>query len=133
MKIFMGNWVLAAGRDGEQEPYDMVLEVEGAVQIATGIGADHARPLDRGNRTVSLRFSVLRRHGSVRAATEFLLSHGTCLAELDGTVTIVAEGQRYALTSAVLRRLQGSQEGGSTVHGYDIVGGALAVVTGEES
>ncbi|MDR2030116.1 MAG: hypothetical protein LBP65_01455 [Puniceicoccales bacterium] len=134
MKIFMGNRVLAAGRDGEQEPFDMSLAVEGMVQIVTGVRADHARPLDRGNRSTLLRFSVLRRHCSTLAAAEFLLVHGIGLVGLDGTVTIaVADGQTYELSSAVLKKVQGTQDGGSTIHCYEIVGGSIAAPTSQEN
>jgi hypothetical protein len=75
-----------------------------------------------------LKFSVHRRHPSPAAATEFLLLHGAGLTALEGPVTLVSEGAgggTFHLHSAVLKRIQGSQEGTATVHGYEIIGGGL--------
>jgi hypothetical protein len=128
MKIFLDNRTLAGGLAAGEEPFDMALEVAGVVQVATALRSPRAEPHDRGNRTVELRFSVLRRHGSAGEATEFLLGHGAALTGLAGTATLYPESvaQRvFRCTSAVLRRVQGHQEGPTTTHVYGIVGGNL--------
>jgi hypothetical protein len=134
MKIFLGNRVLAGGIGEQQEPFDMALEFTGLLQVASFLRASHATPIDRGNRTAELRFSVLRRHGSVAEATEFLLTHGAGLADLEGTARLHSEGPSRAsfqLSPAVLRRVQGVQEGTTTTHSYTIVGGILDTTTEE--
>jgi hypothetical protein len=116
--------------DAEEEPFAISLEVTGAVQIATALRGAFAAPIDRGNRRTELQFSVLRRHQSVAAATDFLLSHGAGLLDLEGTVTLVSEGPTqsvFTLSPAVLRRVQGTQEGASTTHSYAILGGSLTL------
>ncbi|MDR0679227.1 MAG: hypothetical protein LBF24_03200, partial [Puniceicoccales bacterium] len=87
-------------------------------------------PIDRGNRRTELQFSVLRRHPSSAAATEFLLGHGAGLLDLEGTATLVSEGptqRTFVLAPAVLRRVQGTQEGTTTTHSYTILGGSLTL------
>jgi hypothetical protein len=77
-----------------------------------------------------LQFSVLRRHPSSAAATEFLLGHGAGLLDLEGTATLVSEGptqRTFVLAPAVLRRVQGTQEGTTTTHSYTILGGSLTL------
>jgi hypothetical protein len=131
VKIFLGNRVLAGGIDEEQEPFDMQLEVSGQVQVILALRAECGRPIDRGNRTVELRFFVMRRHPSACAATEFLLSHGSSLKDLEGTATVVVESPSqsiFYIPSAVLRRVQGVQDGPHTTHGYVILGDQLTTV-----
>ncbi|MDR3316682.1 MAG: hypothetical protein LBS68_01215 [Puniceicoccales bacterium] len=124
----MGSLVLAGGLSEGEEPFAMYLGLNKLVQITTVLRSPSARSFDRGNRTVELRFSVLRRHPSVLAATKFLLSHGASLAALGGTATIVPENASqitYYLTAAALRSIHGAQEGTTTTHVYVLVGGGL--------
>jgi hypothetical protein len=131
----MGNRVLAAGRQEGQEPFDLTLETEGLVQVATALRASHGAPLDRGNRTTTLRFTVSRRHPSLAAASEFLLRHSSGLVSLEGTLTLLdeegAEPDSFHLSHAVLRRVRGTQEGTTTAHAYEVIGGALEADAGE--
>ena len=129
MKLFLGNRALAGGVDREEEPFAVSLEVVGVVQIAHRLRGASAAPFDRGNRRAELQFSVLRRHASVSAATDYLFSHGASLGDLSGTVTIVDEGQSqntFVLSNAVLRSVRGVQDGATTTHSYTIVGGKLS-------
>jgi hypothetical protein len=130
MKIFLGNRVLAGGIGEEQEPFDMQLEVSGQVQVALTLRAECAKPIDRGNRIVELRFSVSRKHKSVCAATEFLLSHGSSLRDLEGAATVAVESPSQAvfcIPFAVLQRIHGVQDGSLTTHSYSIIGDQLTI------
>jgi hypothetical protein len=129
MKLFLGNMALAAGIDCEEEPFAMSLEVAGVVQIANTLRGASASPIDRGNRRTELQFSVLRRHRSISAATDFLFSHGANLDDLSGTAMLIGEGSSQAaftLANAVLRSVRGVQDGATTTHTYTIVGGSLS-------
>ncbi|MDR2667614.1 MAG: hypothetical protein LBB38_01040 [Puniceicoccales bacterium] len=129
MKLILGNRALAGGVDCEEEPFAVSLEVIGVVQIANTLRGISAEPIDRGNRRTELQFSVLRRHTSVSAATDYLFCHGASLYDLAGTATLIGEGQSqtaFTLSNAVLRSVRGVQDGATTTHTYIIVGGSLS-------
>jgi hypothetical protein len=129
MKLLLGNRALAAGVDCEEEPFAVSLEVIGIVQIANTLRAASASPIDRGNRRTELQFSVLRRHASISAATDYLFCHGASLCDLAGTATLIGEGPSqtaFTLSNAVLRSVRGVQDGATTTHTYTIVGGNLS-------
>jgi hypothetical protein len=128
MKIYLESVVLAAGGEAGEEPFDMALEAASVVQVVEWMRASHAQPLDRGNRTNLLRFSVRRNHRSVYDATRHLLGHGAAVGGA-GTLTISTEGNypvTYELKAAVLKKIHGIQEGTTTTHFYEIIGGNLS-------
>ncbi|MDR1456445.1 MAG: hypothetical protein LBI34_00055 [Puniceicoccales bacterium] len=135
MKFFIGNYCLAGGQDADEEPFDLILETAGIVQIATALRAAVAKPIDRKNRTTNLQFSLRRKHASVERSSEFLLTHAAILTGAIGNFRIVGEGDSppsYILGDSTMRRIRGSQEGIATVHHYEIVGGALIAIPQEE-
>jgi hypothetical protein len=135
MKLFIGNYCLAGGHEVDEEPFDVILETAGVVQIALALRAAAAKPLDRKNRTTNLQFSLRRKHASVEASTEFLLTHASILTGVTGSLHIVCEGDlppSYVLNDSTIRRIRGAQEGIATVHHYEIIGGALIAIPVED-
>ncbi|MDR0428575.1 MAG: hypothetical protein LBG86_00890 [Puniceicoccales bacterium] len=131
MKIFIGFYMLAGGEEFDQEPFAVLLETTNAVQISQGICAKMAKTIGRGNRITKLRFSVRRNHLSILHATDFLLIHASDLADAMGNVVLVSEGpspKSYQLDGAVIRHIQGNQQGCATTHDYEIVGGLFSIV-----
>lgn len=127
MKIYLNDLVLAGGGEAGEEPFDMALEASSEVQIVERLRADYAQPLDRGNRTHAFRFSIRHHHRSAHGATCHLLRHGAAVGG-EGTLTIVGGGNHpvvYELAAAVIRKIHGTQEGTTTTHSYEIVGGSL--------
>jgi hypothetical protein len=135
MKFFIGNYCLAGGQNADEEPFDLVLETAGIIQIIKTLRAAVAKPIDRKNRTTNLQFSLRRKHASVEKSSEFLLTHAAILTGAAGNFRIVGEGDSppsYVLGDSTIRRIRGTQEGIATVHHYDIVGGALVSVPQED-
>ena len=136
MKIFIGIYMLAGGRELEQEPFDFSMDSAWLVQVATALRSEGAKPIDRGNRTTVLRFSVRRNHLSALQATEFLLLHASGLVHAGGDVVLVSEGpssQSYFMGDWAVRHIRGTQEGCSTIHNYEIIGGPLAPAPTKEN
>ncbi|MDR2677764.1 MAG: hypothetical protein LBB26_04385 [Puniceicoccales bacterium] len=135
MKFFIGNYCLAGGQDADEEPFDLVLETAGIIQIAMSLRAAVAKPIDRRNRTTNLQFSLRRKHVSVEQSSEFLLTHAATLTGVTGNFRIVGEGDlppSYILGDSTIRRIRGAQEGIATVHHYEIIGGALVAIPQED-
>jgi hypothetical protein len=132
MKIFIANYMLAGGEELDQVPFDVELFVEARTQIAETLRAPAAVAFNRGNRTTRLSFRVRRKFPSIQQAMEFLLTHATGLASISGDVTVVSENapspRSYRLSGAAIRRIQGNQQGCSTTHGYEIIGGLFSPV-----
>jgi hypothetical protein len=135
MRILFHDYPLAGGINADQEPFQVTLETSADVQIATALRGETAMPMNRGNRTTILQFSVRRKHASVDHATEFLLTHALHLKEIQGEVTIISEGatqRSFALGNGAIRHIHGSQEGMNTLHYYEIIGGNLyPIIDGE--
>jgi hypothetical protein len=135
MKFFIGNYCLAGGQDADEEPFDLILETAGIIQMAVALRAATAKPIDRKNRTTNLQFSLRRKHASVQQSSEFLLTHAAILTGATGNFRIVGEGNSppsYVLGDSTIRRIRGTQEGIATVHHYDILGGALIAIPQED-
>ena len=132
MKISFGTTTIAGGKEASQEPFDVQLRTLNQVQVASFLRADSVKTFDRGNRSTSFSFKVIRRHETVLAASEFLLSHATSLHSLSTTLTIAledAESTTYQLPYATLVSVQSEQKGNTTTHRYEIMGGLLEAVT----
>lgn len=114
---------------GPESPSGLSLSTAGAVQIAEFVRADHTQPIARGNRRTALSFRVTRQHSDPLAAQRFLVEHMTGmvwsgLLILESRGLVGQRSERY-LANAVLDSAEGSHIGATTIHAYQITGGAL--------
>lgn len=128
MKILLGNFSLAAG--GAESPEDLRIEGRREVQTVALLRAADSLVLARGNRQLSVSFSVTREHRTYGAAEGFLLAHAATLPT-GGTVTFVCEDAhgaqvRYTAQAAAVRSDLGTQRGVTTTHAYLLLCGPIS-------
>lgn len=127
--ISSGSDVCVLSDHGMESPSGLGISSSGAVQVAEFVRAANARPLDRMNRRASVEFSVTRLHRDIITAQVFLVEHLEGMV-WEGTLTIESRGtsgqraERYVL-NAVVESIRGNHIGATTVHQYQIIGGAL--------
>ncbi len=127
MKILLGNFSLAAG--GTESPEDLRIEGRREVQAVALLRAASAAVLPRGNRLVTVSFTVTREHASYGDAESFLFAHAATLPA-SGTVSFFCEdadgGQTlYTAGAAAVRSDLGTQRGITTRHTYQLACGPL--------
>jgi hypothetical protein len=126
MKITIGTFELCGGAAKDEFPDGMTLDDSYTVQVRKLIRATAAKPINRGNRTVNVSFSVTREHGDHRAACEYALKHSADIPTI-GDVVFVCE----ATGTTSLKLLNGTIQkhnvpqiiGCTTIHRYEIIGG----------
>ncbi|MFO1461316.1 MAG: hypothetical protein U1G08_18170 [Verrucomicrobiota bacterium] len=127
--ISSGSDVCVLSDHGMESPSGLGISSSGVVQVAEFVRAVNARPLDRMNRRAAVEFSVTRLHRDIITAQVFLVEHMEAMV-WEGTLTIESRGtsgqraERYVL-NAVVEAVRGNHIGATTIHQYQIIGGAL--------
>lgn len=88
-------------------------------------------PLDRGNVTTTLQFTVSREWPSLVEAQTWLAKHEAALAVLPRGACVLMftggeEGKFFYLPNAVLSAWNGDAEGVRTIVAYTVIGGVLS-------
>lgn len=131
MKITFDKYVLAAGRQAKEMPFDLRLGGKKEIQISKTIRAPTARPFDRGNLHVEVSFSVGKKCASTFEAERILLSHTGHFVPAGGALVLDLENtsnERYVLENACLQSLSSRTVGHVVFLSYIFVGAGLRIL-----
>lgn len=128
MKILIGNISLARGHDHTEEPYDFSLHHTRQTQMATLLRSSSSKWYDRGNQTITITFSVTKKHDTIESAQQYVIQHAIELNDLSSQLIIIEEPsqKQFILSDAVMSEVTSSSIGITSTHFYKIIGGNLS-------
>ena len=131
MVITIGSETICDGADrtaGKNAgPSGLRLIGRRATQVLQYLRATDAEPVDRGNRTSELSFSIKRLCASVAAAEEYCALHPASVTG-SGTLTMTNASSAVRMLNAVLDTVDCSYVGATVFVNYHATGGKLEIV-----
>ena len=127
MKIYFADVLLAEGMESAQQPFNLKIHAEHALQKVHALRASHSQSISRANVEHTLSFCVSKKHTSDEHARGDCLSHASTLEGLQGCVKFVNDqtGAQTLLLNATIKRIQSECKGLVSTHTYTFVGGKL--------